>query len=289
MNIAIIISSIISAVLLLIIIFYDGGLRNNDNSTTFRKQLTSLNGWGKTVVIIVLLLAITDPTLTIINNNKTNENYKRDTTRLTNFIDVLEEQKLEDRNRIDFLTKLSKVNIDKTDSINKNIIFSMVEESKRQLEAIKEKNQNIYLHFQDEILQNYVKLIHDYDSTHLRGFTNLTSFTSSRFTNEYTKQISHLCNDYNVVNNQKGISAVIDQINEYHKLSIGIKGDQKRSNIESILRYTKQMKYFLLIEYMATNKYDNFQDYKKYRPIKDYHINIDSVDNSIRSIYNLKH
>jgi hypothetical protein len=286
---AIIISSVISAVLLLITILYDGGLRKTQNQLTFKEQLNTLNNWGKAVVIIILLLAIADPTISIINNHNTNEDYKRDTIRLTDFIKELKEQKKSDRLQISYLTELSKCNLDKTDSINKNIIQVAADDSRRYLDAIEKNKQNIYLHYKSELLYNYTALLDSYDSTNLWGFIDKTSIPSKFFQYKYMIEISNLTNRFSTVQNLESISELMRLVNDYQNYSQGTTGKTKQKNFEAILRSIRQMKPYLALEYLTISKNENFNEYETKRNITSFfQYQIDSLDHSLIKQFNLK-
>lgn len=284
MNTAIIISSFISALLLLITIFYNGGLRKTENSLSFKEQVNSLNYMGKSVVIIVLLLATADPTISVINNYNANEDYKKDTIRLTDLINELQEQKTEYINKIDSLTILTITNNDSINSINRNIIQVAADEIKERQKLKEQHNEYLFSQLKDELLENSRFLTFSIDSTILLNFINSNYFIYARPKHEFLDKYIEITSNKSLFNILLTSSKLLIKINDYCN-SASRSNDiiRKESSIRTIIKNGKDAE--ILILYLF-NKSDSIDSYKEFEKI-DYStidLNVtESIKNNIKN------
>ncbi len=283
--------SIFSSLLFFITILFEGKLKKEKESSSFFNEIKKLNFIGWLVIFIVIAINLSESFLSINNISEEKERYSQDTLRLYNINEslrsqniALKEGRISDSITISRLEKIAMRNLDKTDSINRNIILTAAKESKRQLDAIESKNQNIYNHFKSELKTNYFILVRQFNSTALDGFLDTTLFIYSNFKNNYINEYSYISSNSKLISDLIAISQAIERINHFSTLSVGIKGDDKKLNISNIKRNVKLIKEGLLFEYLVTEKYKDYKDYELNRNSTIFNINRDSIDNVIKNM-----
>ena len=268
MNAISIILTLISALIIIFVIVFEGKLKieNRDKVTfkDFKIELGKISLFGWILVILMLFLDSGNSAITIIDNQKKNNQYVKDTIRLTSIIETLHQKSYNDSITISNLEKLVTNNGLKSDSIKLQVVDNAVEAMKRQNELLEKEHENIFAHLQSEVEDNLKKIMINFEKKHVNGFADTTGFINTRLSNEFIKKYEGISTNKKIIEHLIETSEIINTVNKYADLVTNSQGksDTKKLNIRMLIRNLENTENYLILIYGRINDLKSYKEYE---------------------------
>lgn len=268
MNAISILLSLISALIIVFVIVFEGKLKveNRDKITLkdFRKELGKISLFGWILVALMLFLDAGNNVISIIDNQNKNNQYVKDTIRLTSIIETLNQKSHNDSITINKLEKLVKNNGLKSDSIKLQVVDNAVEAMKKQNELIEKERENIFAHFQSEVEDNLKKIMLNFEKKRINGFADTSIFIGTRLSNEFIKKYENISTNKIIIEHLIETSESINTVNKYADLvsSSQSKSDTRKLNIRMLIKNLENTENYLILIYGRINGIESYKEYE---------------------------
>jgi len=254
--------------IVLFVIVFDGKLKieNRDKITfkDFKSELRKISLFGWVLVSLMLLFDAGNNLISVENNREQASQYAKDTLRFKTIIDQLNRKAINDSLTIKNLGNLVTNNGLKSDSIKLQIVDNAVEAMEQQKKTIEKEKENTFIHFQNEVEDNLIKVLINYEKNHINGFADTSLFVNSRLTNLYIKKYENISSNRVVLDYLMETSEKIDVVNKYANYVASSKGksEDRKLDIRMFLANVKVLESYLISIYLRVKDLNSYKEYE---------------------------